>query len=330
MTNWTVNDADRELFARELDAFVPDAVFDAHAHLYSIGHFPGDGAPELCREGPADVGAAAYQSDMRELLPGRRFAGLFFPFPYVGLDVEAANRFLIEEVRKLPGSHGQMLITPAMDPEQIRQTVREAGFVGLKCYHVYSNSKPTFDSSIEDFLPEPQVRIAHEERLSITLHIVKSRALAEPANQETIRRYATRYPDLRLILAHAARGFNPYHTIEGITELAGLDNVWFDTSAVTECGALEAIIRVMGHRRVLYGSDFPVSHVRGRCVAIGDSFVWLDAESMPSGTAYATLQPCLVGLESLRVHKLAALHVRLSDTQVEDVFHNNAAALFER
>ena len=99
--------------------------------------------------------------------------------------------------------------------------------------------------------------VPHEEGLTITLHIVRPRAMADPSNQEVIRRYAERYPNARLILAHAARGFNPHHTISGISALQGLTNVWFDTAAVTECGAFEAIVRTLGVRRLLYGSDFP-------------------------------------------------------------------------
>ena len=41
---------------------------------------------------------------------------------------------------------------------------------------------------------------------------------------------------------------------------------------VTDCGAIEAIINTLGHKRVLYGSDFSVSHLRSRCVALGGSF----------------------------------------------------------
>jgi hypothetical protein len=55
-----------------------------------------------------------------------------------------------------------------MDPELFRETVRRDGFVGLKCYHVYSSER-TFDSQIPSFLPEEQVRIAHEQGLTITL-----------------------------------------------------------------------------------------------------------------------------------------------------------------
>jgi glutamate-1-semialdehyde 2,1-aminomutase len=189
-------------------------------------------------------------------------------------------------------------------------------------------ASPTFLAPIEDYLTEEHIRIAHEEGLTITLHMVRDRALADPVNQATIRRYCERYPNMRLILAHAARGFNPWHTIEGIDSLRGLSNVWFDTSAVTEAGAFEAIVETMGHDRLLYGTDFYVSHLRGRCIAIGDSFHWLYAEEMGLAEKHTTLQPVLIGLESLRSLILAFHRLKLTDRQVEDIFYHNAAQLF--
>ncbi len=133
---------------------------------------------------------------------------------------------------------------------------------------------------------------------------------------------------MRLILAHAARGFNPHHTILGIDALRGLANVWFDTSAVTDSGAVESIIRTFDHTRVLYGADFPVSQLRGRCVALGDSFFWISAENTDLKVPYADLQLALVGHESLRMLKIAAMSLRLTDRQIEDIFHRNATRLF--
>jgi glutamate-1-semialdehyde 2,1-aminomutase len=325
--DWIVTDADRELFDRELDSFVPPVIFDAHTHWYRADHFPGDSMPGLVKSGPAVVGSAAFDDAIEQLIPNRRTEGLFFPFPHSQVDVDSENEFLDQQLRLRPGSRGQMLITPAQDPEFIRATVRRCGFVGLKCYHVYSPRRPTFESLIEEYLPESQVRIAHEEGLSITLHMVRARALADPANQETIRRYCETYPNMRLILAHAARGFNPHHTILGIDALRGLQNVWFDTSAVTDSGAVEAIINTFDHTRVLYGSDFPVSHVRGRCVALGDSFFWISSDNTNLEVPYAQLDLSLVGLESLRMLKVAAMSLRLSDSQVEDIFERNATRL---
>lgn len=326
--DWVVADADRQLFDRELESFVPGRIFDAHAHWFCASHFPVDATPPLIQAGPAVVGAEVFDRAIGELIPGRPTEGLFFPFPHPLVDVAAENAFLHEQLQLRPKSRGQMLITPQHDAEEIRQQVRRCGFVGLKCYHVFSPHRPTFDSPIEQFLPESHARLAHEEGLSITLHIVRTNALADPVNQQTIRRYCERYPNMRMILAHAARGFNPHHTILGVESLRGLANVWFDTSAVTDSGAVEAILRVFGHRRLLYGSDFPVSHLRGRCVAVGDSFLWISASNTDLTAPYGEIALSLVGLESLRMLKVAAMATGLTDSQVEDIFEGNAKQLF--
>jgi glutamate-1-semialdehyde 2,1-aminomutase len=325
--DWELLDQDREFFFRELQSFVPDRIFDAHAHLHAKAQFRVS-PPEWIAGGPDVAGLAVYSRYNGALLPGRACSGLFFGFPHRDLDHDLANDFVAAEVRRDPGSRAQMLVLPDMDPEYIRQTVRRQGFVGLKCYHVYAGEAPTWNASIPSFLPEAHVRIAHEEGLSITLHMMRPRALADPLNQEAIRRYAGRYPNMRLILAHAARGFNPHHTIEGIGALRGLRNVWCDTSAVTEAGAFEAILETLGVERLLYGSDFAVSHLRGRCVALGDSFLWLSARNTDYRAWYGDMRPVLVGLESLRTLKLACHHLHLSDAQVEKIFFANARELY--
>lgn len=325
-TSMRATECDRELFARELDSFVPSRVFDAHAHLYRAAFFSGD-LPELVATFP-EMGLSEFLEIIEDITPGRRTSGLFFGWPAVEVDVEASNRFVIDQVRHDPNSRAQMLITPSMDPESVRETVRRDTLVGLKCYHVYSSEQPTFDSHIPSYLPEEHVRIAHEEGLSITLHMVRARAMADPSNQEIIRRWATKYPNARFILAHAARGFNPHHTIEGIGSLHGLRNVWCDTSAVTDSGAFEAIVRTLGVDRLLYGGDSPVTHLRGRCVAVGDSFLWLSQSNTDFSTPYAQLRPALVGFESLRVLKMACWNLNLSDSEVERIFWDNAAELY--
>ena len=333
MNDWQVTDRDRELWHRELASFVPPRVLDAHVHLYELNQFQGQ-PPALCGSGPASAGWDVYQDRITELMPGRQIGAVCFGFPAIAIDIEAGNAFVAAECRSVAAgtgrpARGQMLIRPEMEPEFIRQQVRQGGFVGLKPYHVFASEKPTFDAHIPSFLPESHVRIAHEMGLSITLHIVRSRALADSSNQVVLRDYASKYPNARLILAHAARGFNPNHTIEGIHSLRGYDNVWFDTSAITDSGAIEAIVRSCGHRRVLYGSDFPVSHLRGRCVAVGDSFLWLSADNTKLDAAYADVQFELVGLESLRTLKVAAVSLGLTDAQIEDVFLHNATSLWE-
>ncbi len=329
MARWSLTEADREFIARDIEPFLPERIFDAHAHLFCHAHF--DPLPAGYRDMPARLDLASYYDFIDWIHPGGRTrGGLFFGLAFRG-DRESNNQFVAEEVRNSPGSRdfGQMIISPDMCAEAIYAGIKAGGFVGLKCYHTMAAGyERTWAAPIEAYLPEHQVAVADQLGLSITLHIVRDRALADPLNQATIRRYCERYPDMRLILAHAGRGFNPWHTIEGVDSLSGLDNVFFDTSAVTEAGAFEAIMDVMGHERLLYGSDFPVSHLRGRCVAIGDSFHWIYADEINLAEKHAELHPVLVGLESLRALRLACWRMRLNAGQIEDIFYNNADQLF--
>jgi len=146
--------------------------------------------------------------------------------------------------------------------------------------------------------------------------------------------------------AHAARGFNPQHTILGIGSLRGLGNVWFDTAA-SPTAAPSRRLSTVRHQRVLYGSDFPVSHLRGRCVGWGTASCGFPRQHEPGGS-YISQPPfaaiprqCPTGAvaplccgpaalwqaetgvgrsRALRTLKVAALSTRLTDSQVEDIF----------
>ncbi len=328
---WEITEADQIIIAREIEPFLPDHIFDAHAHLFAHTHFVQQPIPDGFHDGPQIVDLATYYRYVDWIHPGGRTqGGLFFGLAFTG-DYVANNEFVAANVNGAHGKnvYGQMIISPDLSSGEIADAVQQQGFVGLKCYHTLAQvDGPTWQAPIEAYLPEEQVQVADDLGLSITLHMVRDRALADPVNQVTIRRYCQTYPKIRLILAHAARGFNPWHTIEGIHSLQGLDNVWFDTSAVTEAGAFEAIIDTLGHERLLYGTDFPVSHIHGRCVAIGDSFHWFYAKDMNLTEKHIHLAPVMIGLESIRSLRLACQRMKLSDGQIEDIFYNNAAQLF--
>jgi len=324
---WELRESDREFFAKELDSFVPNRIFDAHAHLYKFSHW-GYAHPTIV--GPSVVTLEEYGSQIEWLTPGRHTTGLFFGVAFHD-GFREANEFVAREVAKDFSCSGEMLVSPRMDPEEMRAEVRRLKFRGIKVYHTFVTTKPSWTANISEYLTEEHVRIADQEGWTITLHMVKHRALADPSNQQEIRYYCQKYPNIKLILAHAARGFNPFHTIEGIRALKGLGNVWCDTSAVTEAGGFEAIIETLGHERLLWGSDYPLSHLRGRCVAIGDRFLWLHEDTLNWKTAGANtpIDLLFVGHESLRALKLAAMRLHLSDSQIEDIFYNNARKMLE-
>ncbi|MEW6751530.1 MAG: amidohydrolase family protein [Candidatus Latescibacterota bacterium] len=321
-------DVDRDFFARELSSFVPERVFDAHCHLWPDRVY---GPPETPRplEGlRIDGGLAEYRALIRALFPGRQLAALFIPFWGTTGDVATANEWAASQARQDPRCRHSFAVRPGDDPEWVRSQVRRLGARGLKCYHTFCAHQPTWEAEIPEYLPEPLVRVAHEEGLVITLHLVRRRAVADPSNRRWIREYCTRYPRMQLVLAHSARAFQPAHAFEGLPHLRGLDNLWVDCSANCEPMAHAAALRLLGPERFLYGSDFFVSHLRGRSLAAGDSFLWLYESTPVWDEKHARLEPVLVGLEQLRSLKWACWSERLSDAQVEAVFWGNAARLF--
>ena len=64
--------------------------------------------------------------------------------------------------------------------------------------------------------------------------MVRRRALSDDSNLADVRMLCERYPNMRLVLCHSARGFNMHHTIDVIDQLKDLDNLYFDTG---DCSA---------------------------------------------------------------------------------------------
>jgi predicted TIM-barrel fold metal-dependent hydrolase len=265
---------------------------------------------------------------MAVILPGREVHGMHFPLAFVP-DTAPGNAWISQEIGKDPLSRGQFLVRPTDDPEWVRQEVRRLGLRGLKPFSTYSQVENCWEAEIPDYLPEPLVAVADAEGWSITLHLVRSRGVADPSNQHWIRHYCQKYPRMQLILDHCARGFNPYHALEGLPTLTGLDNLWVDTSVNCQPLAVEAVLRIIGPERTLYGSDFCISHFRGTNLGVADSFLWLYDDTPVWHLAAHTsgLRPTLVGLENLRAVKAACWSVGLSDAQIEDYFWGNAAQL---
>ncbi|MGI9428615.1 MAG: aminotransferase class III-fold pyridoxal phosphate-dependent enzyme [Bythopirellula sp.] len=304
---------------RRIQSFIPPNSFDAHAHLYHNVD-ASDSLPKHVGDENGQVGCDAWQQTLAKWMGDRVPSdGLFFGDPQPSLNFESANRFVAAEVAPHPDSRALMLIRPQDDPEVVKSVVQKYGFIGFKVYHVYADRPDTFNAATGEFLPDWAWEIADRYGLTIMLHMVGSRALADSANQEYIRTHCRQYPEAHLILAHAARGFCAQHTVEGVNSIRGLDNVFFDTSAICEPASFEAILRVFGPTRLMFGTDFPVSEIRGRCVSIGDGFLWLGEENVAwESSAFA--KPELVGVESILALQTACRTLRLNDSDVEKIF----------
>jgi len=316
--------AEQEILA-ELADFFPSRIFDAHAHLWRVKDCLFPPGCEFARSADGSI-ESWRESQERIFGSGRIVGGLFLGEPRS--NPEAANDYLIDELRSAPQSRGAILIRPEDSREKTEKYLASGVISGFKPYHTFSSEKPTFSSSIGRFLPEWAWKLADERRLVIVLHLVKALAVAAPENQREIREKCERYPNATLILAHAGRGFHAPNTVKGLAALRGLENVFFDSSAICEPAALVAVLEEFGPRKLLWGSDYWISETRGKAVTVGDGFLWLTDETVRWEKITPACRPILVGIESLRALRDGAKMIGLERSDIEDIFYSNAANLF--
>ncbi len=324
--NFTFTEVDRRM-AVEVQKALPDEVLDIHGHLYRVSHMHSP-ADQWISSGPAVADLAAYREHIgRQVGDSRLRNGLFFAMPSLDLEMEPANEFLIEQVAQTPGSRGLLLVGPTTPPALAAKWLSNPRMVGFKPYSFFSSELSKYDCPPETFIPEWAWQLADERGLVITLHLVKEKAIADPANHEYVREKCSRYPGARLILAHCGRAFHAPNARKGLAMLEGLENVWFDTAAICEPGPFIAVIRQFGVGRLLWGTDFPDSEIRGRCVTIGEGFFWVQPDTITQEPGYSGFSPTLVGLESIRALLEAADYLALTSADLEDIFCNNAKRL---
>lgn len=321
-----LNADDRQLLAEATEGFVPPVVRDVHGHvLEPSGYAPGTLAPHL--EGRR-LAPSTYRAAMDLLLPGRRLAeAVLFPFPARQHDRAAVNRWMFDEIAAAPAGgggpdHGLAIVAPTDDPRQL-----EPGFVsgrcrGLKPYHFYVPRADTSQVGVEDFAPEWMWELCDRHGAILMLHLMRDAAVDDAGNREALRRLSAKYPRCQAVLAHIGRAFN-HRTARGLDRLADRPNLWVDTSAITEAESFRCALETFGPRRILFGSDYPISHLRGRCVTVGTQFLWVYPET--TGATRMTL----VGIESLLALREACTQLRLGADDIRAIFHDNTGRLLD-
>jgi len=322
---WTFTDADRAV-AEQIGPLLPERIFDVHAHLYKREHI--SPAPLFLEWGPTEAHRQAWRRHVgRQVGEGRLCGALLTPFPSREGDLDAMNDYVAAQVEDATDCLASVIISPAQERKAVEGRLENPKARCLKPYHFYSGTEQSFDAGAGEYLPEWAWELADERGLVILLHLVRDGALSDPKNQKSICAWCERYPNARLLLAHAARGFHAPNTVRGVSALRGLQNVWFDSAAVCEPEALGAILYEFGPRRLLWGSDFPASQQRGRCVTLGRGFAWVTTDQVEWNEEAFFGQPVAVGLESLRALLSAADAACLDAQDFQDIFCDNALRL---
>lgn len=326
-TYFIPNEADEFLISQYRD-FLPEKIFDAHMHMphgQTIPSVQGDGVYFRDYFTPED-----YWHDFGPLLPGVEKIRLnMMPHPADRIQGNRENGLRDlgnDHVFALHQAHPEHVVSPFIipsdDEEFLYALASRPGCRGLKCYAYSTGAADLEATAIEDYLPEAAWVVANDNKLPIILHLFRRAALSDPYNFRYITTMAKRYPNAQLVLAHCARGFASWSMMKAIKELEDHGNIWFDLSAICESGPMAACILKNAGKRTMWGSDYPASMLRGRAVGIGKWQDWLVDEDFKGP------QRALIPAENLLAFYHAALLLDLDQTQIEDIFYNNAEELF--
>lgn len=323
---WT--DADRTFLAR-LQRFIPDKVFDAHAHLHKVEYMP-PGDNLFWTFGTAD--AEKFLADQKALYGDRKVRGLILPTPSVLFNGHPElrtemNAWMNEELRKLPDCVGAVYVVPGDTKEDIEAMLANPQIRGFKCYHQTAKTEgSTWFAEVDQYLPETAWQVANERGMSITIHMVRPRALADEKNMAYFKKMTAKYPNAKLILAHCARGFASWTTIEVVRQMKGIPNVYYDMAAICDTATMCEVIRQAGADHVMWGSDYCIDRAHGKPVNVGEGFRWLYKHEIPETLNFPV---CMTVLESLFAFYQASLVLDLSQEDIEKIFYDNGCKLYD-
>lgn len=225
-------------------------ITDAHTHIFppkiaakavdAIGQFYDipmchPGSPQALLESGRRIGVRKYLVCSTATHPGQ---------------VASINDFIRQSCSENQEFLGFGTLHPGYEdiPGEARR-IREMGLRGVKLH-------PDFQRfAIDDPAAFPIYESCQELGLPILFHTGDARYdWSAPARMEAV---AKRYPGLTCIAAH----FGGYSHWQDVERYRDLPNIWFDTSSSLFCLPREralALIRLLGHRRFLFGTDFPM------------------------------------------------------------------------
>jgi len=341
-----VKDVDRRVYEEKIRDNLPERIIDCHTHVFAKQGGPPPQGPETDErlvswpERVADQNPIADLMDTyRLMLPGKTVTPLIFANVRPSDRLYELNGFSLAEARKA-GVPSLLYVHPDWDPETLAEKLEAEGRQGIK---VYLNLAPAYipagEIRIFDFLPPAHLEVVDRLGLIVMLHIPRPGRLRDPVNLAQILEIERKYPGARVILAHVGRAYCNEDVGDAFEVLKETEHLVVDFSANTNAWVFEQLIRAIGPKRVLFGSDLPILRMRMRRICEEGIYINLvpkglygDVSGDPnmrevSGREAEELT--LFMYEELLAFRQAAERTGLSREDLEDVFYNNSAGLIE-
>jgi len=241
------------------------------------------------------------------------------------------NDYVVEKSHQY--QHLYPLYIPDMHAteDQVREIVLQNGYYGFKPYWNLVTWKARQDDvTIMDMLPEPYMRVADDWGLIIMLHIPGSQRLASEQNIQDIQALAHKYPNAKIVIAHIGRSYDVRFIKGKIERICDLPNVYFDTSFVMDPLVYKVFFDHVDPAKVVFGTDLPISEVRGKRVWINNSWVDVSRDKLSWTASRDPAHPVegtFMTYEMIRAMREGAEEAGLSLNDLRPIFFENGMRL---
>ena len=344
MSLFEVKKVDRDVYEQELKDFLPEKIIDIHTHVYAKKNkiaLPLKNRRQVVWPSlVADENTGEQIQEMYRLMfPGKEVTPMIFSSIKRGQDFKLNNDYIAEISQKyrFPALYYSR---PEETKEELEDSVRQGGFLGLKSYLGLSPEYlPEKEIRIFDFFPKHQLEPADRNGWIVMLHIPRDGRLGDKVNLAQLLEIESRYPNLKLIVAHIGRAYTKNDIGDAFEVLSSTKNMMFDFSANTNQYAMYRLLETFGTKRVMFGSDAPICRMRMKRITENNTYI----NVVPKGLYGDESQdPHLRGVEgaeadaltfflyeTLRSFKRASEELGLSRQDIEAITYSNARKLID-
>jgi len=329
-----VPDVSARVYSGELNRWLPERIIDIHCHVSLAAHC-GPVSPERLKGNWAmDVGIEqsweSLRANRQRLFPGQKVGALVFGNVFKEVDIAANNAYVLQGCRE-PANRACALFTVRPEwPAAVVEQALQDGFLGIKPYPDLAPAD-TLEVSIFQFLPREHLRVLDSAGGILMLHLPRAGRLADPDNIREILTIHGEFPNVRMIVAHVGRCFCLPTAQRGLPQVAEAKDILFDISANLNADVFRFALDTVGPERLLFGSDLPITLMRGVREHVGERYInftdgdypWNTNRKSPEEEANYTFYL----YEELRALKRAVDAAGLGTEAIRQILYTNSSRL---
>lgn len=338
-----IKEVDINFYESFLKDFLPNQIIDVHTHVFLREHRERTKDSRLVQWASRVAQDNPYE-DLHEtyrlMFPGKRVMPVIFASPSNLKDIHLANEYVRNCCEKDLDCFGLFLSKPEWEADFFEKKIIEGKYKGAKVYLNFAPSSIAKNNiCIFDFLPHHQLCILNKHQMIVMLHIPRDNRLKDPVNLQQIIEIEKKYPDIKLIIAHVGRAYCKEDVGNAFEVLEETKNVLFDFSANTNQWVFEQLIKAVGPKRILFGSDLPITRMRMKRICENGNYINVVPKGLYGDVSGDIHMREVEGAESelltfflyeeIDAFRKAAKSTKLKDADIEDIFFYNAKRILD-